>query len=374
MSSYFSKPFDLDSTVRLLLGICIAVSIILLFRYLSPVLLPFFIAWLIAYILYPIVRFTEKKLRIKSRTVSVLLVLTTVFTVISATIYAIAPTVFTEMTKLKDFLVHYATDESIVNANTWQALLQSFIINAHIPELLEDKNLFDLFDSVFPFAQFVLNNSLAVAGVVVTFFISLLYLFFILKDYQTINQHFIALTPQKYQPFISGLMSDLEQGMNNYYRGQILVVFIVGILYATGFYLINMPVGILMGLFIGLLNFVPYLQIIGIPPCILLILVHSANTGASPITSLILLAIVFIIVQIIQDALLVPNIMGRKLGLNAAIILLSLSIFGMLFGIIGLIIALPITTLLISYYKRYILTKVNEKHKSNDSVKKTIII
>ena len=157
-------------------------------------------------------------------------------------------------------------------------------------------------------------------------------------------------------------MQDLEMGMSNYYRGQFIVVLAVGTLYALGFYLIGMPIGILMGIIVGILNFVPYLQIVAIPPCILLMLVHSLETGTSTIYSLVFLLIVFSVVQVIQDGFLVPKIMGKKMGLNAAVILLSLSIFGMLFGVIGLIIALPITTLMISYYKRYILTKVNHRY------------
>jgi predicted PurR-regulated permease PerM len=67
--------------------------------------------------------------------------------------------------------------------------------------------------------------------------------------------------------------------------------------------------------------------------------------------------IVFVVVQGIQDLFLVPKIMGKAMGLNPAVILLSLSIWGSLLGIVGMIIALPITTLLISYYKRFILNK-----------------
>ena len=65
--------------------------------------------------------------------------------------------------------------------------------------------------------------------------------------------------------------------------------------------------------------------------------------------------IVFLVVQGTQDLFLVPKIMGKAMGLNPAVILLSLSIWGSLLGIVGMIIALPITTLLISYYKRFVL-------------------
>jgi predicted PurR-regulated permease PerM len=111
---------------------------------------------------------------------------------------------------------------------------------------------------------------------------------------------------------------------------------------------------ILLGLFIGLLNMVPYLQIIGLIPAFLLALVHALDTGGSLWTMLALTGLVFVVAQIIQDAILTPRIMGKEMGLSPAMILLSLSIWGKLLGIFGLIIALPMTCLLVAYYQRFL--------------------
>lgn len=362
MGSFFSKPFTLDSTVRLTISIIAILAIILLFRYLSPILLPFFIAWLVAYIVHPLVVFSQKKLGISNRTIAVIFVLCSTLLVLCLGIYFIFPMLIDQFVKLKDFIIEYVSNSNITMVYSWEPLLRKFLIDNHIVELFMQENLTDFFSYIFPFAQTILNQSVAITGALITFFFSILYLFFILKDYQVINEHFIALIPIKYKDKVSLIMQDLEMGMSNYYRGQFIVVLAVGTLYALGFYLIGMPIGILMGIIVGILNFVPYLQIVAIPPCILLMLVHSLETGTSTIYSLVFLLIVFSVVQVIQDGFLVPKIMGKKMGLNAAVILLSLSIFGMLFGVIGLIIALPITTLMISYYKRYILTKVNHRY------------
>jgi predicted PurR-regulated permease PerM len=115
-----------------------------------------------------------------------------------------------------------------------------------------------------------------------------------------------------------------------------------------------MPMGIAMGLIIGLLNMVPYMQALGIPPCIVLCLIQSAQTGQPVWLTLLLMAIVFIVVQSIQDMYLTPKIMGNVTGMSPAMILLSLSVWGALFGVIGMIIALPLTTLIIAYYDRYV--------------------
>jgi predicted PurR-regulated permease PerM len=118
--------------------------------------------------------------------------------------------------------------------------------------------------------------------------------------------------------------------------------------------IIGMPMAILLGLFIGLLNMVPYLQIIGLIPAFLLALVHALETGGNLWTMLALTGLVFVVVQIIQDAILVPRIMGKEMGLSPAMILLSLSIWGKLLGIFGLLIALPMTCLLVAYYRRFL--------------------
>ena len=145
--------------------------------------------------------------------------------------------------------------------------------------------------------------------------------------------------------------------MNRYFRGQALVAFCVGVLFSIGFLIIDFPLAIGLGMFIGLLNMVPYLQIIGFIPTILLALLKAADTGQNFWWVLGLALLVFCIVQLIQDTILVPKIMGKITGLNPAIILLSLSVWGSLMGMLGMIIALPCTTLLLSYYQRYIRKK-----------------
>ena len=115
--------------------------------------------------------------------------------------------------------------------------------------------------------------------------------------------------------------------MNRYFRGQALVALCVGILFSIGFLIIDFPLAIGLGLFIGALNMVPYLQIIGFVPTIMLAILKAADTGDNFWIIIASAAAVFIVVQIIQDGYLVPRIMGKITGLNPAIILLSLSIW-----------------------------------------------
>ena len=105
------------------------------------------------------------------------------------------------------------------------------------------------------------------------------------------------------------------------------------------------------------------MQALGIPPCILLCLVQSAQTGQPVWLTILLMTVVFIVVQSFQDLFLVPKIMGKVTGMGPAAILLSLSFWGALMGVIGMIVALPLTTLLVSGYKYYVLHEPFVKHK-----------
>jgi predicted PurR-regulated permease PerM len=153
------------------------------------------------------------------------------------------------------------------------------------------------------------------------------------------------------------IFGDVADTMSRYFRGQAAVSFFVGVIFAIEFYIIGLPMAIAFGMFVGLLNMVPYLQLIGFIPAILLAVVKAADTGQSFWLIMLSVLIVFAIVQIIQDTILTPRIMGHVTGLNSAIILLSLSIWGSLLGILGMIIALPMTTLLITYYQKYVVKK-----------------
>ena len=180
-------------------------------------------------------------------------------------------------------------------------------------------------------------------------------------DYEAIASGWIGLVPSKYREMTVRIVNDVKESMNRYFRGQALVASLVGILFSIGFLIIDFPLAIGFGLFIGLLNMVPYLQLVALAPTVLLALLKAADTGENFWWILATALLVFCIVQIIQDAIIVPKVMGKITGLNPAIILLSLSVWGALMGVVGMIIALPCTSIMLSYYKRYIKRKEDEQ-------------
>lgn len=350
------KEITFDRFVRGIMylgGIALAIYIL---NRLSNVLIPFFVAWLIAYMLYPLVCFFQYKLRLKSRIISIIMAFLVVLVFISGILGLIIPSLITEFIKFREviseFMASNWSDSPL--KNTIEMFFIEKIDQNLIVKLLHEKNVLDALRVGIGEAWTVFFQAVDMIIGFVASMIALLYMFFILLDYEKLSNGWLKLIPKKNRNFVETLANDVKHGMNSYFRGQALVAFLVGILFSIGFLIIDFPLAIGLGLFIGFLNLVPYLQVIGFIPTILLALLKASSTGENFWMVLLLAMLVFIVVQTIQDMILVPKIMGKLMGLNPAIILLALSVWGSLLGIIGLIIALPLTTLILSYYKQYI--------------------
>ena len=354
-----------QTIIRSVITIAVLVVLYLLIRRLSGVLLPFLISFVVAYILAPIVNFFQHKCRFKNRVLSVIVTILLVISVLTGTIAALVPAINKQATSLSNSVKTYVANW---DGNDYF----SPRINEHIEELIQSMDIRALLQSpelqqgiqkALPILGDWINSGVNAVTSLAIGFICILYIIFLLIDYEKITNNWHKYLPERLREGIVMLITDLDRNMNAYFRGQALVAGIVGILFAIGFQIIGLPMGIGIGLFIGVLNLVPYMQALGIPPCIILGLIQSAETGRPVWVVMLCIAAVFIIVQSIQDMVLVPKIMGDVTGMGPAWILLSLSVWGSLLGFVGMIIALPVTTLLVSYYKRFVL------HMSDDMTK-----
>ena len=353
------KKITFDSFIRGIIIAGIIIAILMLLKRLSGVLLPFFIAWLAAYLIYPLVTFFQHRLKLKSRVLSIFLALLLLAAAGTAAFYLLVPPMLAEFSRVKDLLITYFTDSSYgsnIPRNLSDFLRENIDPNL-IKQIFQENNLMDMLKQALPPIWSLVTGSINLIYGIFTFFIILLYIVFILMDYESIAEGWPRLLPAKYRPFLTGIMNDVKEGMNKYFRGQAFVALCVGILFSIGFLIIDFPLAIGLGLFIGVLNLVPYLQIIGFIPTIILAILKAADTGGNFWLILAAALAVFAIVQAIEDGFIVPRVMGKITGLNPAIILLSLSIWGSLMGMLGMIIALPLTTLMLSYYQRFIINK-----------------
>lgn len=362
------KKITFDSFIRGSIGCVIIIGILMLIERLSGVLLPFFIAWLIAYLVYPLVKFFQYRLKLKSRLLSIFCALFIITLIGVAIFYLLIPPMISEMGRMNKLLVSYLSHGGGANIpHTLSEFIHEYIDLAAINQMLSEENILATIKTTLPKMWAILAESINILFSIFASFIILLYVIFILLDYEAIAEGWLHLLPNKYRHFASHLVYDIQNGMNKYFRGQALVALCVGILFSIGFLIIDFPMAIALGLFIGALNMVPYLQIIGFFPTLILAILKAADTGDNFWVVIAGALAVFTIVQIIQDTLLVPKIMGKITGLNPAIILLSLSIWGSLMGMLGMIIALPLTTLMLSYYQRFIINKELIKYESTEN-------
>ncbi len=353
----FEKEITFDRFVRGLLFVLAFVMIVMAINYLSSVLIPFAIAWVIAYMLYPIVCFFQYKCRLRSRIVAIIVTLLLLCALVGGLLYLAVPPMIDECLHLKDVTLRYF--ESGREHAGLPAGVQRFILehvsSDEVRKYLQEKNIWETLKELLPRVWNVVYSTANVIISIVSSLIALLYLFFLLMDYEKIAQGWPRFVPAGRREFAKKLVGDVERGMSGYFRGQALVALGNCVMFSVGFLLIDFPMPVGLGIFIGVVSFVPYLQLIGFLPAMVLALLKTADTGENFWWLMGGVLLVYCVVQVIQDAVVTPKIMGKIMGLSPAIILFSLSVWGYVLGIIGLIIALPMTTLAFSYYRRYVI-------------------
>ena len=263
--------------------------------------------------------------------------------------------------KLSDVLTRWLAQTT--HGNNITRSIQDWIQdNQHeLRRYFRSKDFSDTIKTAMPKLFALLGQTANIVISIIGSCIVLLYMFFILLDYEYLSKNWIKIFPKKNRPFWHVLMSDVKRELNNYVRGQGLVALCMGIMFCIGFSIMDFPMAIGLGILIGVMDLVPYLHTFAIIPTAFLAMLKAADTGQNFWMVFGLAVGLFCVVQIITDMIVTPKIMGKAMGLNPAILLLSLSVWGALLGFIGLIIALPLTTLIIAYWQRYV-TKEHEKN------------
>lgn len=349
------QPYTFDRVVRLVISVFLF-GIAFYFLYiLKDVLLPFLVAWLIAYMLNPIVRFFQRKLHL-AHSLAVILTLLSTAGILTLVCIILEPYIEREIWQINSLIANYQLTDignNRLSVNISDMIARYINFN-ELKNSLSKDTIVEAVRYISPAIQSIFSNTISLLLGLAIVFITILYLIFILLDYDKINELWRYLIPPKHRPMVNRITNDVEYSMNKYFRYQALICLILSVLYAIGFQIIGLPLAIIFGIMVGLVHMIPYLQVITFPPAILLCWLRATQTGDNFWTLIGLTALVYVAVQCIMDLVLIPKIMGKAMGLNPAFILLSLSVWGSLLGIVGMIIAIPMTTLLLSYYKEFI--------------------
>ena len=358
MSHFFRREFTFDRIARMLVLSVLILLIYVAVQAIWSIILPFLLAGIFAYVMMPLVRFFQYTLRLRSRGLSVILTLLLLGAVVYLAIIFIIPSINAEIEKTLQVISGYSSGQDILTMilpRNIRNYLNGGLRWGNFPQQLSFEKVLENVKLLLDQVGGIINSTLSIFSWGLVFLIGFIYFVFILLDFENLARGFISLFPKTLRPTIRTISIDLDRYMNNYFRGQALIAISVGVLLSIGFNIIGLPLATAMGIFIGILNFIPYMQALGIIPLGLASLLMAAQTGENAFVCMLLAYGVLMIVQIIQDMIIVPHIMGQTMGMRPSLILLVLSIWGYLLGFFGMLIALPITMFIYSLYMRYVL-------------------
>lgn len=344
------RPFTFDRVVRIFFTV-VVFCIVLYFLYLlRHVLLPFFVACLIAYCIEPWVKWNQKKLGIKRHAGAVLLTTLEAAIIFTLLCIVLIPIVDNELSQLSNILDQYAKNGHSV-LNVFQTNIHNFIVSHldmdKIIEGVDKINISEALEEIWKNLTSGLDKILGVLG----WLVSLVYVIFILLDFDKYRNGLKKYIPEKYKQTVAIIANDTSWTMKKYFRNQAFIAVIVGICYSLGFTIVGIPMAIVIGLLNMVLYMIPYMVYISLIPVTIMCVFKSMETGMDFWIIWMECLAVYAVVQVLSDLILTPHIMGKALGMNPALILLSLSVWGTLLGLLGMVIALPATTIIIKWIK-----------------------
>jgi len=354
-----------DRKMRFLFAVSGFAVFFALLYYLSDVLTPFVVAFLLAYILNPLVNILQKK--IKHRWVAAILVLLIVLVVCIGAAFIFVPMMIDQGVNLGRLLQKYAHNSA------WKETLIRYLPDEFlekIQHIWEEKDLEPVMNrlqnmDLLKISQSILGKILPGAvgvfsgvGKVLVWFIGIfmvaLCLVLMLLDFENMKRNMALHIPEEYSEKVLHFFGSFDNIMSKYFRAQTSIAAIVGVLFAISFNIMGLPLGLPFGLFIGVLNMVPYMQIASIPIAAFLGLIYSLETGIAFWQVVFIITAIYGGIQVLQDMVITPKIMGGVLGLSPILILMSLAIWGKLLGFLGFVLAIPFTCIAIATYKSYL--------------------
>lgn len=321
---------------------------VLMFWLLAPVLAPFVVAAVLAYVLHPLV------LRLQGwhvpRSLAVIGVEVLALLTLLGLLLLLVPVLLREWPLLRQQLP--------LLLDRLDAALQPLLLQLGIEVSL---NLADLKAQLMSWltdnredwmapllASLKLGGSaaLAVMGYLVLVPVAL---FFMLHDWEKLVATLVDLVPPRWRPAVDGFALECDAVLGEYLRGQMLVMLALATYYAVGLALFRLDLALPIGVFTGLAVFVPYL---GFGLGLVLALLAGLLEFGSPAQALLMVAVVYGLGQMIESFVLTPRLVGERIGLHPLAVILALMAFGQLLGFVGVLIALPASAVLLVALRR----------------------
>lgn len=348
--------FTFDRVMKIVFSAIAVVVLMWLINLLKDVLLPFCVACLVAYILEPLVEINRTLLRCRGRGLPVFVTLFEVTLVVGLLIYFFVPSVVREVDQMRSIMEansDHRVSMPYLPAEIHAYLAQYFTMD-YLIKLLHEGHFTVLVDK----GTNMISSTLEVVLHTIEWLLTFIYIIFVMIDYEHLMKGFRMMVPPKFRKVAYRIGDDIKVNMNHYFRGQALIAACAAVFYCIGFSIVGIPMAIVLGILVGILYMIPYFQYVTLIPVAIVCYISSLTGQATFLSLLGQCLLVYFVSQMICDYILTPKILGKAMGLNPALILLSLSVWGTLLGLIGMIIALPLTTILLAYYQEYVIERV----------------
>ena len=315
-----------------------ALAVGLLLYALRGVLTPVFFAFLIAYMLDPVVdRFEARNM---PRSVGIAVMLTLVLGALAAFVVLAVPAIAREAST---FLADLPAVFVRLRARVEPALLEYGI---EIPTSLEQAmEQFDIGRDQLAHAaapataalKWLLGETATLMGALASLIIIPVFAAYLLHDFDRITAGIRDLVPPVWRPYVVDVAREVDSVLGEFIRGQLIVMLILAVLYATAYSLLGVRLAILIGIVAGLLSFIPYVGgAVALGLAVLMCLLDWQGWG-----QLIGVAVAYSVIQVLEGFVITPRVVGEKVGLPAVWVLFALMVGGDLFGFMGVLLALP---------------------------------
>ena len=335
---------------RALAWLSIAAVAVLSLWLLGPVLTPFAVAAVLAYVLTPLVDRLDNlcKGRVPRMLAVAVVELIFIVAVLAVALLIVpilvkeAPLMREQLPLLLDGLAKWL--KPLLTQLGLKVALDPVSIKAFVFKYL-NANVEDALASLVSSVKLGGSFAMALLGNLVLIPVALFYL---LMDWDRFIAHLVALVPTRLRPGFDSFVEEADEVLGQYLRGQLLVMLIMAVFYAVGLSLFGLDLGLPIGLFTGLAMFVPYLGF-GVG------LVLSALAGLlqfASIKALVMVAVVYGVGQFVESLFLTPRLVGERIGLHPLAVIFALLAFGQVFGFVGVLVALPASAVLLVAIRR----------------------
>ncbi|MBE3113383.1 MAG: AI-2E family transporter [Actinobacteria bacterium] len=333
---------------RLNFIISVAIGLVVLFYVLSKLqwlFIYFSIALMLAYFFDPLYRYLiHKKI---PKVLAIIIVFGIIIALLILTIFFLIPSVINQLNILYKEIPKFIENYQNIILSIEPQL--SKFINPVDVEILLKENLSELQRSVLGFSQtIIIYLSNIVSSITFGIVIIPLILFYLMRDMFIFKENLYIYVSKENKKEFKEVLEEIDNIVSGFIRGRIIVCFIVGILIGIGLYFLNLKFALIIGIVSGVFNFIPYLgAIVGV----VLALIFALG---NPWWSLLMIVVLFVLVNQLEAVYLNPNILGKGLGLHPLTVILSMLICGQLLGILGVLVAVPLTAILKVLFFRYL--------------------